>query len=503
VEEVRALRGRLSWPDLLFLAVVVLTVAAQIAVVAPGFFLTRLWEDEAYNLTVPINLAAGHGYASDGILTTGARHLFDYRISTGPVVLLPIAAVLLTGIDPVIGGRLVMALFYAGFLVALWFAGRRLLGAPGGVLAVAIALLFDASRSVSPLQGPTDILGEIPAATGIVLFLLLFQRRPVLAGLMLGLAVQSKTLAVLTVPVALVAVYLSLDGPPRRRLARTAATAGAIAAPTVLFELAQLLALGPARFATVTRQLIHFLRTGGQTGGGSRLVKLEVLLGSWSLPVIIVALVAAAVVVAAAIVVAARRRRLWPPSPAVLPVLAGGGMLVLWLGWWFASMGLPAWPRHPSPVLLSVVPVLFTALVAALVPLVRQRGRAIGRSALAIAAVGAVLLGAGGVRHIAQSWAPQSTLGEQRALAARIGAATNGTLGGFWGSVAPLAVLSGDFPVIVADHAVPRTVPVLIFARDAAPDVVRGWTERFCGSVVFTEGDYTLCEQGSGPSPRA
>jgi hypothetical protein len=481
---------------LLAAAALALVVVAHLALVLPGLFLTHLWEDEAYNLTVPMNLVAGHGYASDGILTLGAIHPFDFRISTGPVVLLPIAAMLATGIDPVLGGRLVMALFYVGYLVVLWFVGRRLAGAWGGVLALGVALAFDGSRAISPLQGPTDILGEIPAATGILLFLLLFQRRPLLAGLLLGLAVQSKTLAVLAVPAALVAVLVVAGGRPWRRLARTAAVAAAVALPTLVFEAVKLLVLGPAAYISSTRDLYYFLRSGGQSAwGGPPLFKAEVLLGSWSLPVSVAALLVVAAL-GAALVVAVRWRRLELPVPHSAPLIAAAaGVLLVWCGWWFVSAGLPPWVRHPSPALLAAVPVLVTGLAAAVGRVVAAEGIGARRVGAALASAGAVLLLVGGIAHVAAIWNPPATLSDQRALAARIGESTDGTLGGFWGSIAPMAVLSGNFPVIVADHPVHPDVPVLVFAGDAGPDLVQKWTDEFCARTIFTDGGYRLCSQ--------
>src|SRR5690606_27306599 len=54
----------------------------------------RMWEDEAFNLTVPLNLLAGYGYTSDGALSGSTLTPFDARISAGPTVLLPAAGIL-------------------------------------------------------------------------------------------------------------------------------------------------------------------------------------------------------------------------------------------------------------------------------------------------------------------------------------------------------------------------------------------------------------------------
>ena len=62
---------------ILFWVLFALVMLAQVAIVAPEFWMTRLWEDEAFNLTVPLNLLAGHGYSSAGLLGSGTITPFD------------------------------------------------------------------------------------------------------------------------------------------------------------------------------------------------------------------------------------------------------------------------------------------------------------------------------------------------------------------------------------------------------------------------------------------
>ncbi|MET0932244.1 MAG: hypothetical protein ABWX56_00910, partial [Mycetocola sp.] len=131
----RALGNQL-WATVLFWTVLSLVLVAQLWVILPGFTVMRLWEDEAFNLTVPINLLDGLGYTSDGTLSGSRLAPFDPRISTGPVVLLPVAAVLALGVDPVVGGRAVVLVFYAALLVGLWLLGRRIGGRWAGLAAI-------------------------------------------------------------------------------------------------------------------------------------------------------------------------------------------------------------------------------------------------------------------------------------------------------------------------------------------------------------------------------
>src|SRR5690606_23910770 len=146
----------------------------------------RFWEDEAFNLTVPLNLVAGLGYTSDGALSGSTLTPFDPRISTGASVLIPVAGVLATGIDPVIGARLVPLAYWLLLLAGLGILGHRVGGRWAALVAVAVPLTFNSALTISPIQGPADLLGEIPAAAMFVWALLVLPRRAWLAGLFVG-----------------------------------------------------------------------------------------------------------------------------------------------------------------------------------------------------------------------------------------------------------------------------------------------------------------------------
>src|SRR5690606_33137444 len=141
-------------------------------------FVLRLWEDEAFNLTVPINLLAGLGYTSDGTLSGSELTPFDERISTGPVVLLPVAAVIGMGADPVIGGRSIALLFWIALIAGTFILGKGAAGRWGGLVGAAVPLALNLNQLPSPVQGPTDILGEVPSAALIVWAIVAARRRP-------------------------------------------------------------------------------------------------------------------------------------------------------------------------------------------------------------------------------------------------------------------------------------------------------------------------------------
>ena len=77
------------------------TIGALVLLAALWFLLAssadslplRLEYDEAYNLQIAESLRRGDGYSTFGALKSGEPWKFDPHITTGPVVMLPVAAV--------------------------------------------------------------------------------------------------------------------------------------------------------------------------------------------------------------------------------------------------------------------------------------------------------------------------------------------------------------------------------------------------------------------------
>ncbi|SDK43507.1 hypothetical protein SAMN05216282_10646 [Cryobacterium psychrotolerans] len=468
-------------------------VLAHLLVAVPSLVELRLWEDEAFNLTVPLNLLRGLGYTSDGTLSGSQLTPFDPRISTGPVVLLPVAAALATGADMVLAGRSVILLFFAALLVGLWLVGSRIGGKWAGLAAVAVPLGLDANASPSPLQGPADILGEIPAAALLVFALAVLRSRPWLAGLFLGLAVQSKTIALLAAPALVLAVFLSEPGQTvRQRLRRLLPFVGMAAVPTALFALWQLIELGPAGFAVTTRHFVGFLLSGGQTGTWSPFEKLTALQSDWRLPLAVTALVAlGALAHGLAAVMVLRRGGELPadvvartPRRDLVVLLAASALgLLTWLGWWLASAHTPVWIRHPSPGLFAFVPVLAAFVVLALRVVARERQFRVRAVAIAGAAALTAVLAVQMAGHVGEVRSHTGeTLTDQRRVAAEIAALRVDWLAGVWGGTVSVTVMSGAHAALVD-----------------APDVadlprIRHHAGLPCGSLLLAAGPYVVCE---------
>ncbi|GAB3800131.1 hypothetical protein GCM10028798_14180 [Humibacter antri] len=486
-----------------------IVLAAQLAVVAPEFWTTRLWEDEAFNLTVPLNLLAGHGYSSAGLLGSGMLTPFDVRISTGPVVLVPVAAVLATGIDPVVGGRLVSLLFYAGLLAALWMLGRRIAGRWGALIAVVVPLALNTNQLPSPVQGPVDILGELPAAALIAWSIVFVRRRPWLAGLFLGLAIQTKFISLLAAPALLVYVWFLTAGEPwRARLKRCVWLTVWAVVPTASYWLVVLISLGPAGLVSNAHQFLAFLKTGGQTASVPPDQKLGALTNSWFVEGwAVIAVLVAAVVIGTLAILAMRSpaRRGASADESVkdagaqaaardvaLLLIAAGVNLLAWVGWWTLSQGTPTWIRYPATGLVVSIPMLAAAAVLGVRLLWvriprrervetasravgfrqaqpadgRQRWIVAGVAALACAAI-VVSTGVSVQRHAVAAQVPDygETLSQQRDVARQLAALGDEKFATPWGSQLGAILLSGvQFTNLTGPNA--RSLPTVLWSPE-------------------------------------
>lgn len=511
---------------LLFWAAVVLVGISQLWIVVQGVFFMRIWEDEAFNLTVPLNLVDGLGYTSDGALGGSELTPFDPRISTGPTVLLPIAALLGLGVDPVIGGRLVILAYYAALLVGLGRVGWRIAGRWGGLVAVTVPLGWNTWASGSPIQTPVDILGEIPAAALLVWALIVAERRPWLTGLLIGVAMQTKILAGLAAPALALAVLLLSNGTWLRRVGRVVLCAALAVIPNVLYELWKLVALGPHAYWANLRDYYWFFKTGGeQVEAVSPFDKFALVANGWFSPVWLTAI--GFLVAAAAIVFVISRRRDEPQGTStnlgatanvrrrlrVYTVVSVVGLL-LWIAWWAASEHSPLWPRYIAIPIFVFVPILAAVAVRGICALARgdtglhpvgagrerERGRycrLLQWTAGALATALTLVLGTQLWGHLAISAVSRGgeTLADQRVVAADLAELGHDMLVTEWGRNVPIIVLSGA-RIGLNDVPAYADVPELIHAPEAGTqgrDDALATLRDDCASIETVGSDYVVC----------
>lgn len=470
----RPLSAALTW------VMLVGVVVAWLSVLRQGVFVRTLWEDEAYNLTVPRNLVAGLGYASDGIAAGSGITPFDVWISTGPVMLLPVALLHWMGVEIVLAGRLVGAFFGVLLAVGLYFVGSRLQrgslfgplaprpntvdqidGTPQaagawskvagflgrlswvGLIAAAAPLAFDSWQTPSPIQSPADVLGEFAAAAFIVWAVFFASKRPLIAGLMVGLAMQCKFMSLLSLPAIALALFLCSTAPMRRRLISLCWGLLGVIIPNALYELWVLVSLGPSGYQKHVEDFITFLQIYDATKVPAA-AKVELLTHAWFLPsAALLGLTAFMLILASGVYFNGRPLRwrsiLGQRNQIVLTAIIG---FLTFVGWWVSSTTAPLWIRHPAIGVLAFYPLLLAAVAALIV----EGGRRVThRPAVLASLAGLLVTGVLGWQVFAQITkqvdAPVRTLAQQRSIAAEIDNDQQ-EIAAQWGSSVSIAFLA-------------------------------------------------------------
>lgn len=350
-------------------ALVATALAAAMVALTVAAFRVPVGYDEAYNLQVVHNVLAGNGYATNGALFAGEPVPFDPYISTGPTLLLPIAGVSLLLGEHLWVFRLVPLFAFIALGAGWWSLGRRLAGgAWGGLAAVAAVLVVDPTvgRLAEPaILGPGDVVGELATAALLVWAATMLPRRPAAAGLLLGLAVLTKALALLAGPAFVIAVLVSSEKGSARRSGLVRLCGGAVL-PTMMWQLTRYVWVGPTRARQANEAFLRFFVHGGSglsTEESARpLDKLLEQSRLFTWPAL------AGVVLAAAVVVAvARHRRLRDAgqtarSMGVSSTIALASSAAAIELWWLCLADRD-WARHSLIATYLGLPLLLVLLV--------------------------------------------------------------------------------------------------------------------------------------------
>lgn len=223
--------------------------------------------DEVHHLNVAANLAL-HGRYASGSPQAGFRD-FDPFDSVGPPVIVPVAAaVWIGGVDPG-AARLPMAMFH----LLLCVAAFRLLRAGHGRAAALLAPLLITGAFGSIYLART-LYGETPAFAFFLLALLAWPRAHapgsraaawgLATGALLGVAILCKSILALSAFAFLAVAWWDLCGPRRIPLRSHLFVAAGVAAPLILWGVAQRWAGGdPAAGGEATLGLYaHYLLFG-------------------------------------------------------------------------------------------------------------------------------------------------------------------------------------------------------------------------------------------------
>jgi hypothetical protein len=216
-----------------------------------------VWWDEAIFSETAANLVQ-HGRYAFTVQSPDQLKDFDFRISAGPVVILPVALaykIMGVGIFP---GRLVAGLYLVLAFLALTAGARRLYGPGNAWLAVALAFL-----GTDVFYWGRSVLGDIPALAMFLWALWFLARgldplslpRLFLGGLFLGLAFDAKEFYGIAFLPPLVLIARQALGRHRRLLPAWSVYGAGLALPLLAYLLLKTVILG-----SFSAAVLHFLQ---------------------------------------------------------------------------------------------------------------------------------------------------------------------------------------------------------------------------------------------------
>jgi 4-amino-4-deoxy-L-arabinose transferase-like glycosyltransferase len=351
--------------------------AAGVALVAIviALLLFRQWGygleyDESYLLSVVRNLAEGHGWIDDGVTFYGGQRPFEPTISTGPTVLLPAAWVWAATGGSLLALRILMTAYFALLVTALALLFARWGGrwtALASVAAILVVPVVQPDLQNGSLM-PGRVVGELPALAFMVLATLLAsRRRPLLAGLCLGLALTAKMTFILAVGVLGLA-WLLLHWRRERTFAIRSTVALAIGAvvPVAAFELYKFITLGLDGYLDAAAEARHFAALQNPSLSG---MPLEIALKSSStalvLPLALIPLIGIALLTRWRLGRLDPSGALWkdearfPPHAAIVATTWGMSAMFAW--WLLRSVQTSPRPGLPTVLWLLACLGAFTA----------------------------------------------------------------------------------------------------------------------------------------------
>lgn len=340
--------------------------------------------DEAYNLEVARNLAAGNGYATYGWKTGTALRPFDPFVTTGPTLLMPAGLLWRIGHGTLWLVRLVPLAYFSLFLFSIWRLADRNFGRWAALATLCSPLLIHVAVANDLITRSLTVgrfVGEFTAVAFIFAAVLALSSgdRTFLAGLLAGLAVQTKANFV-EVGFAVMLSWMIARWSIDRRFPLKRVLLGALGAvlPTVLFEIYILVSLGSyAAWRQNLGELLAFVGTQStpasphpaRFGGLGSIVSVG---GYLVLGLAVVLLVTLAMLGGSAVAESGRERRTMLTALLSGTLLGAGMLLYTWI-----MKSTQDSPRQGLPTILLGLPVMLMTMLAALQALRRATtGRA-------------------------------------------------------------------------------------------------------------------------------
>lgn len=249
------------------LPILLLTIALVHIISVAG-----LGYDDAYNLQVSQNIAKRGIYATNGAVFYGKPVLFDYHITTGPTLLIPIALFIKLFGSTIIASRIVPILVLIAFFAVLYLYLRQLVASKkidAHLLFAAYVLLASLVFALGSIDNLLfSSVGELLGLTFLLSGGILLKKYHLFSsGLLIGLAVLTKTIYAMAIPITLLLVYAHTQGGLKQKILAIAKNLSGIIVPALLFEIYRLYSFN-FNFADYRANINEFLLFFRQSGSG-------------------------------------------------------------------------------------------------------------------------------------------------------------------------------------------------------------------------------------------
>lgn len=362
-----------NFPSYVALSASLVTICSVLIILS---VFTPLGYDESYNLQVSSNIASYGDYATNGSLFEGVPKLFDPLISTGPTLLVPLALLFAIDTAPVLQYRLICLLITILFFVLVWkIINSSVKNRTTKDVYFKLATFTFISAIIISLSSQNIFATAVGEPLALCFFIIacLFinNDRYAYAGTAIGLAILTKTVFLLSVPVFI----LILVKKYKKSLRNILPILLALLLPLVIFELYRFYSFdfNLGLYKSNLKEALEFFKAGGSGAGGgtsvlqaladkvSSITNLNTTTMSLFFTIPFLAILAWMLYEAYGIL-----RSITFPSNLnfiknKISLLFVGGTIVIWIGWWVIISDRTT-GRHALPgviLLLVLLTVLF------------------------------------------------------------------------------------------------------------------------------------------------
>ena len=362
-----------NFPSYVALSASLITICSVLIILS---VFTPLGYDESYNLQVSSNIASYGDYATNGSLFEGVPKLFDPLISTGPTLLVPLALLFAIDTAPILQYRLICLLITILFFVLVWkIINTSVKNRNTKNVYFKLATFTFISAIIISLSSQNIFATAVGEPLALCFFIIacLFinNDRYAYAGTAIGLAILTKTVFLLSVPVFILILLKKY----KKSLRNILPILLALLLPLIIFEFYRFYSFdfNLGLYKLNLKEALEFFKAGGSGATGSagisqilfdKILSITHLNATTTSLFFVVPFVAIITWTLYEVYDIFRRITFTNNLDFIKnnnSLLLIGGTVVIWIGWW-VIISDRAYGRHALPgiiLLLVLLAVLF------------------------------------------------------------------------------------------------------------------------------------------------